>query len=67
MLTMTVTTGRLPHWTKTDSGYRLDGGPVPATLHRVGKQTICTVAGVEHILPKRSTFDHADALVWPTA
>jgi hypothetical protein len=67
VLTATITTGRLPHWAKTDSGYRLDGGPVPATMHRVGKRTICTVDGVEHVLPARASFDHADAIVWAAA
>lgn len=53
-----------PHWTKTDTGYRLDNGPTPATLHRVGKQVVCTVAGKEHVLPRKASFDHADAIVW---
>ncbi len=67
MITATILFGTRPHWTKTDDGYRLDGGPLPATLRKVGKQTICTVAGVDHVLPRRSTFDHADKIVWEAA
>ena len=49
------------HWTKTQTGYCLEGGPVDAELARVGSRWVLRSCGREVDLGRRATFDTAEA------